>query len=67
MPEFLEYALSSYVKDIIRVLDTQRMSHFICSRYGSIIDAKRRLGTTAELRSASLATQRALFANSTAF
>jgi len=63
MREFLDYVLGSYAKDGIRELDTQRLSHFIRSRYGSMNDAKRRLGSTGEIRSAFLAIQRHLFSN----
>ena len=61
MRQFLDYVLGSYAKDGIRELDTQRLSHFIRSRYGSMNDAKQKLGSTAEIRSAFLAIQRCLF------
>lgn len=63
MREFLDYVLGSYVKDGIRELDTQRLSHFIRSRYGSMNDAKRKLGSTGEIRSAFLDIQRHLFSS----
>ena len=61
MREFLDYVLGSYVKDGIRELDTERLSHFVRSRYGSMNDAKRKLGSTAEIRSAFLGIQKHLF------
>lgn len=61
MREFLDYVLDSYAKDGIRELDTQRLSHFIRSRYGSMNDAKSRLGSTGQIRSAFLDIQRHLF------
>ena len=61
MREFLDYVLGSYVKDGIRELDTERLSHFVRSRYGSMNDAKRKLGSVAEIRSAFLGIQKHLF------
>ncbi len=61
MREFLNYVLVSYAKDGIHELDTQRLSHFIRSRYGSMNDAKRKLGSPGEIRSAFLDIQRHLF------
>lgn len=61
MREFLDYVLGSYVKDGIRELGTERLSHFVRSRYGSMNDAKQKLGSTSEIRSAFLDIQRHLF------
>lgn len=63
MREFLDYVLGSYAKDGIRELDTRRLSHFIRSRYGSMNDAKRKLGSTVEIRAAFLSIQRHLFSS----
>jgi type I restriction enzyme R subunit len=63
MREFLIYVLGSYAKDGIGELDTHRLSHFIRSRYGSMNDAKRRLGSNTEIRSAFLDIQRHLFSS----
>ena len=63
MREFLDYVLDSYAKDGIRELDTQRLSHFIRSRFGSMNDAKRKLGSTGAIRSAFLEIQRHLFSS----
>lgn len=66
MREFLDYVLASYVKGGIRELDTARLSHFVRSRYGSMNDAKQRLGSTADIRAAFLSIQRHLFFGPTA-
>lgn len=50
-------------QDGIRELDIQRLSHFIRSRYGSMNDAKRKLGTTGEISSAFLDIQRRFFSS----
>ncbi len=61
MRGFLGYVLASYAKEGVQELDPRRLSHFLRSRYGSTNDAKRKLGSNAEIRTAFLDIQRTLF------
>ena len=62
MREFLGYVLDSYQKDGIQELDPQRLGYFLRSRYGGTNDAKRALGSNAQIREGFLEIQRRLFA-----
>ena len=58
MREFLSYVLQSYEMQGIRELDPSKKKNFIQIRYGGMNDAKRKLGSADEIRSAFFDIQR---------
>ena len=65
MREFLNYVLQSYEVQGIRELDPSKISDFLRIRYGGTNDAKRKLGSIAEIRGAFFDIQKHLFQQST--
>lgn len=61
MREFLSYVLQSYEVQGIRELDPSKISDFLRIRYGGTNDAKRKLGSIAEIRGAFFDIQKHLF------
>ena len=61
MREFLGYVLQSYEMQGIRELEPAKLSDFLRIRYGGMNDAKRRLGSIAEIRDAFIDVQKQLF------
>lgn len=61
MREFISYVLQSYEMQGMRELDPTMLGDFLRIRYGGTIDAKRRLGSVADIRGAFIDIQRHLF------
>lgn len=61
MREFLGYVLQSYEMQGIRELEPAKLSDFLRIRYGGMNDAKRKLGSIAEIRNAFIEVQKQLF------
>ncbi len=62
MREFLAAVLAAYVRDGVEELNLDKMSSFLQVKYGSLADAKRKLGDVRSIRDAFIGVQRALFA-----
>lgn len=61
MREFLSYVLQSYEMQGIRELELTKLSDFLRIKYGGTNDAKRKLGSVADIRGAFIDIQRHLF------
>lgn len=62
MREFLAAVLAAYERDGIEELALDKMGSFLQVKYGSMADAKRKLGDVRSIRDAFIGVQRALFA-----
>ena len=63
MKDFLSAVLAAYVKDGVEELSLDKLNNIVQVKYGSITDAKRRLGDIPTIRAAFIDVQKALFAN----
>lgn len=63
MRAFLAYILQAYEMQGIRELASNRISDFLQIRYGGVNDAKRKLGSVSDIRSAFFDIQKHLFQN----
>ena len=61
MREFLDFVLQSYSVQGIRELEPGRLGDFLRIRYGGTNDAKKKLGSVADIRQAFFDIQKHLF------
>ncbi|MBZ6380024.1 hypothetical protein KCN53_15465 [Pacificimonas aurantium] len=63
MRAFLEHVLNGYETQGIRELEPQRLADLLRIRYGGVNDAKRALGSVADIRGAFIDIQKHLFSH----